>query len=167
MKTAVPSAAAAAQAPARLHWRSLLQWLREDGVIDADSARRTEQRFAAGDSVQHPLVRLASAGLVQQGSAKPLDLEALTEWLARRVGLPYLRIDPLKVDVGRVGEVMSITYAERRRALPLQFGAHEVTIATSEPLDIAWVPEIEAHVRRPVKLVVASPAERARYTTEI
>ncbi len=166
MKTAVPSAAAAAQAPARLHWRSLLQWLREDGVIDADSARRTEQRFAAGDSVQHPLVRLASAGLVQQGSAKPLDLEALTEWLARRVGLPYLRIDPLKVDVGRVGEVMSITYAERRRALPLQFGAHEVTIATSEPLDIAWVPEIEAHVRRPVKLVVASPQELARYTTE-
>ena len=155
-----------ASAPARLHWRTLVQWLHEDGAIDAASARRTEQRFAAGDSVQHPLVRLASAGLVQQGSGKPFDLEALTEWLARRVGLPYLRIDPLKVDVGRVGEVMSITYAERRRALPLQFGAHEVTIATSEPLDIAWVSEIEAHVRRPVKLVVASPQELARYTTE-
>ena len=53
--------------------------------------------------------------------------------------MPYLRIDPLKVDVGRVADVMSISYAERRRALPLQVGLHEVTIATCEPFDIAWV----------------------------
>ena len=165
MKPAVPPAMPTT-APGRLHWRALVQWLHADGVIDAESAQRTEQRFAAGDSAQHPLVRLASAGLVQQGTLKPLDVEALTEWLAKRVGLPYLRIDPLKVDVGRVGEVMSITYAERRRALPLTFGAHEVVIATSEPLDIAWAAEIEAHVRRPVRLVLASPQEIARYTTE-
>jgi general secretion pathway protein E len=56
-----------------------------------------------------------------------------------------MRIDPLKVDVGRVADVMSIQYAERRHALPLSFGLTEVTIATCEPLDIAWVPEIEAH----------------------
>jgi general secretion pathway protein E len=47
----------------------------------------------------------------RQGQA--LDVEALTEWLARRAGLPYLRIDPLKVDVGRVADVMSVAYAER------------------------------------------------------
>ena len=121
MKPAVPPAMPTT-APGRLHWRALVQWLHADGVIDAESAQRTEQRFAAGDSAQHPLVRLASAGLVQQGTLKPLDVEALTEWLARRVGLPYLRIDPLKVDVGRVGEVMSITYAERRHALPIHVG---------------------------------------------
>ncbi|HMU74671.1 MAG TPA: hypothetical protein PKD69_02770 [Elusimicrobiota bacterium] len=33
-----------------------------------------------------------------------------------------MRIDPLKVDVGRVAEVMSINYAERRSALPVQVG---------------------------------------------
>ena len=90
----------------------------------------------------------------------------MTEWLAGRCGLPYLRIDPLRVDVGRVAEVMSITYAERRHALPLTIGLNEVTIATCEPLDVGWVPEIEAHVRKAVKLVVASPLELARYTTE-
>ena len=51
-----------------------------------------------------------------------------------------MRIDPLKVDVGRVADVMSIQYAERRHALPpLTFGLTEVTIATCEPLDVAWV----------------------------
>ena len=77
-----------------------------------------------------------------------------------------MRIDPLRVDVGRVSEIMSITYAERRRALPLNVGLSDVTIATCEPLDLGWVPEIEAHVRKTVKIVVASPADLARYTTE-
>ncbi|MEO7010318.1 MAG: ATPase, T2SS/T4P/T4SS family, partial [Caldimonas sp.] len=144
----------------------LVDWLREDGVISAEDAERTNRRFAGTNSSQHPLVRLASAGLVRLPGTKILDVEDLTEWLARRCNIPYLRIDPLKVDVGRVAEIMSITYAERRHALPLQLGPTEVTIATCEPLDIAWVAEIESHTRKAVKLVLVSPVEIARYTTE-
>jgi general secretion pathway protein E len=150
----------------RLDWRLLLKWLREDQVISAEDAERTGKRFAAGDSAQHPLVRLGAAGLTRKSNGKALDTEALTEWLAKRCRLPYLRIDPLKADVGRVSDIMSISYAERRKALPLQMGASEITIATCEPFDIAWVPEIEAHTRRAVKLVLSNPLEVARYTTE-
>ncbi|CAN5489724.1 GspE/PulE family protein [soil metagenome] len=150
----------------RLELRALLGWLRDDGVITAEEAEATTRRFSNSHSAQHPLVRLGGAGLVRQTDGKPLDVELLTEWLAQRCGMPYLRIDPLKADVGRVAEVMSITYAERRRALPLQMTAIEVTIATCEPLDIAWVGEIEAHTRKPIKLVMVSPPELARYTTE-
>ena len=149
-----------------LDWRRLLKWLRADGIVSGDDAVRTARRFAAGDSAQHPLVRLGSAGLTRIENGRPLDVEALTEWLAGRCGLPYLRIDPLKVDVGRVAEVMSINYAERRRALPIQVGARDVTIATCEPFDLGWVAEIEAHMHKPVRMVVASPVELQRYTTE-
>ena len=150
----------------KLQWRPLLNWLREDDLISAEDADKTARRFAGGNSAQHPLVRLAGADLMRKGSAVPLDVEALTEWLAGRCGLSYLRIDPLRVDVGRVAEIMSITYAERRHALPLSVGLAEVTIATCEPLDLAWVPEIEAHARKSVKIVIVSPLELARYTTE-
>ncbi len=160
--TDLPASAAAGP----LQWRTLLKWLREDQLIESDDAERTKKRFGAGDSAQHPLVRLGAAGLTRKGSGKPLDTEALTEWLAKRCGLPYLRIDPLKVDVGRVADIMSISYAERRRALPIQVGVHEVTIATCEPFDTAWVPEIESVTRRSIKLVLASPLELQRYTTE-
>jgi general secretion pathway protein E len=37
-----------------------------------------------------------------------------------RAGLDYLRIDPLKVDVGKVADTMSAAYAERHRVLPVQ-----------------------------------------------
>ena len=150
----------------RLEWRRLLRWLLEDGLITASDHEQTERRFGNADSVQHPLVRLGSVALSNARTSKVLDTEALTEWLAGRCGLPYLRIDPLKVDVGRVTEVMSITYAERRRALPVQVGLHEVTVATSEPFDLGWVSEIEAHTRKTLRLVVAHPQDLVRYTTE-
>ncbi|MEY4429609.1 MAG: hypothetical protein RLZZ182_2298 [Pseudomonadota bacterium] len=159
-----PQPATAFQGP--LEWRQLVNWLTEDGVISPAQAEQVVQRFSAAHSAQHPLVRLAGLGLTRADNGSALDMEPLTEWLARRVGLPYLRIDPLKVDVARVGELMSISYAERRHALPVQFGLNEVTIATCEPLDVGWIDEILAHTRKSVRLVVASPLELQRYRTE-
>jgi general secretion pathway protein E len=153
----------------KLDWRSLLQWLQNDGLVDAAEAARVRARFGAGDSSQHPLLRLAGANLTDARAAfkgRVLDTEALTEWLAGHVGLAYLRIDPLKVDVGKVADVMSIAYAESRHALPVSVALTEVTVATCEPLDNAWVREIEAHTRKRLRLVVSSPLEIAKYTTE-
>ncbi|WP_284616478.1 GspE/PulE family protein [Aquabacterium humicola] len=166
-----PAAASAPASPSppaaprgRLDWRQLLDWLREDGWVQPADAERVGKRFGAGDSSLPALVRLGRAGL-QRGN-RALDTEALTEWLAGRAKLPYLRIDPLKVDVGRVADVMSVQYAEMRKVLPVNVSVTEVTIATSEPFDTGWVGEIESHARRRVKLVVANPDDIARYTTE-
>ncbi len=151
-------------AGARLDWQRLLEWLREDGWIAGADAARVVKRFGAGASAQHALVRLAGAGLEHGG--RPLDTEALTAWLAERLKMPYLRIDPLKVEVGRVAEVMSQQYAELRRVLPVAVGLSDVTIATAEPFDTDWVTEIESHNRRRVRLVLANPEDIARYTAE-
>ena len=50
---------------------------------------------------------------------KPLSLEVLTQWLADRANLPYLKIDPMKIDVGAVTQVVSHAYANRYRILPV------------------------------------------------
>ncbi len=170
MKTSAAISREASPHTGLLDWRILLRWLHADGWIAAEDVERTMRRFGSGDSRQHPLVRLAGASLERldaaTGERTPLDAEALTRWLAGRSGLPYLRIDPLKADVGRINEVMSVTYAERRHALPVQVGAQDLTIATCEPFDRGWLPEIEAHTKKTVRLVVANPLEIARYTTE-
>ncbi len=132
----------------KLDWKLLLGWLRDDRLISAEDGERVTQRFGAGASSLHALVRLGGAGLVRAGTRRPLDTEALTEWLAERIAAcRYLRIDPLKADVGRVADVMSVHYAESRCALPVQVAATEVVIATAEPFDTGWVAEIEAHTR--------------------
>ena len=150
----------------RLEWRWLLQWLHEDGLMGDAEAARMHSRFGAGDSSQHPLIRLGSANLADARNGRALDTEALTAWLAARLSMPYLRIDPLKVDVARVADVMSVRYAETRRALPVSVTLTEVTVATCEPLDTDWVAEIEAHTKKRLRLVLSHPLELQRYTTE-
>jgi general secretion pathway protein E len=147
-------------------WRRLVEWLSQDGVISEDEARRTIARCSQAESVQHPLVRLAAVAMERAGGGKPLDIESLTQWLAGRAGLDYLRIDPLKVDVGKVADTMSAGYAERHRVLPVQVSGTEVVVATSEPFLTDWVDEVERQSRRTVRRVVSSPHEIHRYTAE-
>jgi len=73
----------------RLDWRMLLRWLSEDGLIGRDDAVRVTQRFGAGDSSLHPLVRLAGA--------------ELTRLVKQRIQLVNLTGHPLGFDAGQFG----------------------------------------------------------------
>ena len=149
-----------------LDWRKLVEWLSEDGVISASEAARTIARCAQVQSAQPPLIRLASVSMTRVSDGKPLDVETMTQWLAGRAGLAYLRIDPLKVDVGKVADTMSAMYAERHKVLPVQVTPSEVVIATSEPFITDWLPEVERQAKRSVRLVVANPLDIAKFTVE-
>ena len=149
-----------------LHWQQVVQWLQADAVISAAEAERTTARCSQAESAQNPLVRLASVAMVRASDGKPLDIEMLTEYLAQRAGLAYLRIDPLRVDVGRVADTMSAVYAERHKVLPVQMGPNELVVATAEPFITDWVAEVERQARRPVRRVVANPLDIQRFTAE-
>ncbi|MFO1244904.1 MAG: ATPase, T2SS/T4P/T4SS family [Ramlibacter sp.] len=149
-----------------LEWRRLVEWLGADGVISPEEASRTVARCAQAESAQHPLVRLASVSMIRTSDGKPLDIEMLAQWLAGRSGLDYLRIDPLKVDVGKVADSMSAAYAERHRVLPVQVTTREVVVATAEPFVTDWVDEVERQSKRAVRRVLANPQDIHRYTAE-
>nr|WP_315465828.1 ATPase, T2SS/T4P/T4SS family [uncultured Rhodoferax sp.] len=149
-----------------LDWRLLVEWLKQDKVISEDEALRTVARCSQAESAQHPLVRLAAVSMRRAADQKPLDIEILTQWLSLRAGLDYLRIDPLKVDVGKVADAMGAAYAERHKILPVVVTPSEITVATAEPFITDWVSEVERQSRRSVKRVVASPQEITRYTAE-
>ncbi|WP_096666771.1 GspE/PulE family protein [Polaromonas sp. AET17H-212] len=149
-----------------MDWRRLVEWLSDDGLISAAEAQRTIARCSQVQSAQHPLIRLASVSMNRVSDGKPLDIETIAQWLAGRAGLGYLRIDPLKVDVGKVADTMSAVYAERHKVLPVQVTPSEVVVATAEPFVTDWVSEVERQAKRSVRLVVANPLEIARYTAE-
>jgi general secretion pathway protein E len=80
--------------------------------------------------------------------------------------MEYLRIDPLKVDVAKVADVMSAAYAERHKVLPVQVTSSEVVVATAEPFVGDWIDEVERQAKRSVRRVVANPQDIHRYTAE-
>jgi general secretion pathway protein E len=116
-----------------LDWRVLVQWLHKDSIISEEEAQRTVARCSLAESAQHPLVRLASVSMRRISDNRALDIETLTQWLATHTGMDYFRIDPLKVDVGKVADAMGAVYAERHRILPVLVTPTEITVATSRP----------------------------------
>jgi general secretion pathway protein E len=149
-----------------LDWRHIVQWLHQDGVITSQEANRTVDRCSKAESAQHPLVRLAAVAITRASDGKPLDMEALTQFLALKAGVDYFRIDPMKVDVSKVAETMSATYAERHGILPVQVLPSHVLIATSQPFIADWVDEVERQAKRSVRIVVASPQDIHKFTAE-
>src|SRR5688572_17606372 len=151
----------------RLTLPEVIDWLVEDGLVDAESAEklRKERRYYRGSS--HPLVIIADQKWKSaQPPHRPLLLEPLTEWLAKRVGMQYLHIDPLKIDFGGVTEVMSSAYATRFRVLPVGVNTKEVVIATAEPWERAWERELQPILKREIRRVIANPADIERYQVE-
>ena len=149
-----------------LDWRRLVEWLSEDGIISPAEAQRTIARCSQVQSAQQPLIRLASVSMTRMSDGKPLDIETMAQWLAGRAGLNYLKIDPLKVEVGKVADAMSAIYAERHKVLPVQVSSSEVVVATSEPFVTDWVTEVERQAKRRVRLVVSNPLDISKYTAE-
>ncbi len=92
----------------RLSLAEILGVLVADGLVvqaDAD-ALLAAQRRKAGEA--HPLAVIAGQKWhSRQQPHRLLGLEELTEWLAGKVELDYLRIDPLKIDFAAVTGVMS------------------------------------------------------------
>ena len=159
------------QPPKPLDLHQLFTWLVADRIVaQADARALYNQALGlqkASAMPMHPLVAVAQARL-QSAKAPhaPLTLDWLTEWVASRSGLPFYRIDPLKIDFTRVADVMSATYAARFGILPVEMTATELTIATADPLWLDWMPEIAKISRREVRLVVASPLDMSQYTAQ-
>ena len=138
-----------------------------DGMVPPVEAERfkQERRYYQGDV--HPLLLIADQHWKQsQPPHRPLDLEALTQWLARWSGLDYFHIDPLKINFSAVTEVMSSAYATRFRILPVEVRPHEVVIATAEPFQRAWEDELKPILRKEIRRVISNPEDIARYQVE-
>jgi general secretion pathway protein E len=167
MQQAVNTSKSAALAERRLTLGEVLDWLVEDGLVGAPAAEelKKERRYYRGS--QHPLVIVADQKWRQATPpGKVMTLEALTEWLAKRVGLGYLHIDPLKIDFAGVTEIMSSAYATRFRILPVGVTAKEAVIATAEPGVREWEKELAPIIRREIRRVIANPLDIERYQVE-
>ncbi|MDO8206917.1 MAG: GspE/PulE family protein [Gallionella sp.] len=145
---------------------SILHWLVDDGaVMPADA-----EKLIRGHKSErvHPLVVIGEQNwhsLVPPG--KLLTVESLTDWLAARIGMPYFHVDPLKLNFAGIANIVSKSYAERLKIMPLNVSDGEVTIATAEPFLTDWVVELERILNLKVTLVLASPLDINHYLPEI
>jgi general secretion pathway protein E len=151
----------------KLDLREVLNDLVADQLVSREEADRlaSDRRFSRSDA--HPLVVIAEQKWKDpRQPRKLLHLELLTEWLAEKAGLPYLHIDPFKIDFAAVTKVMSNAYAERYRILPVGVNGREATIATCEPHMREWEEPLKQVLRLDIKRVIANPLDIRSYLVE-
>ena len=157
--------------PKRIDLQQIFTWLVHDGIVSKAEAKKhytqAQSLMRNATIAMHPLTAAAQCKL--QSTHPPhrlLTLDWLTEWMAGKVGLPFFRIDPLKIDFTHVADVMSANYAARFHILPVELTPTELTVATAEPDVTEWEAEISRLSRRKIKLVIANPLDIAQYTSQ-
>ena len=135
----------------RLELHQLLPALVDGKLITPEVAQRLSALPAS--NTQHPLESIAALGP---------NLETLTEWLAQHAGQPYLRIDPLRIDVATVVPLMSHAFAQRHAILAVAVDAQTVTVASAQPHVTSWEAGLAQVLKRSIKRVVANPQDITR-----
>jgi general secretion pathway protein E len=168
MKTLPQPATVKDPASAGLEIRRLLEDLIAGKWLERSEAKRVLAVCRLRDPAKvHPLVAIADQRPADaRNPGRTLTLEFLVSWLAGRAGMPYERIDPLKINAGEVTGLISQSYAARRRILPLRVTDDYVVVATADPDASEWEHELRQMLRRDIRRVLANPLDIDRYIAE-
>jgi len=154
----------------RLSLKEVLDELVADGLVDTADVERSGLNVKTDRGQLHPLVVIANKKLHQlHPPHQALSLELLTGWLAGKAGLPYLRIDPLKLDIAAVERLLpfvSYEYAARYQILPVAVNDDRVVFATAEPWLTEWQNVLRQILRRDIERVITNPLDINRYQLE-
>ncbi|MFD2366524.1 GspE/PulE family protein [Pseudoduganella sp. GCM10020061] len=167
---ATPTRTSRSARPA-LDLQTIFSWLLADGIVEKANVKAN---FAQAQGIlrnavgsMHPLTAVAQCKLTSAlAPHRLLTLDVLSEWFAAKVSLPFVRIDPLRIDFTKVADVMSAGYAARFNILPLDLTSSTLTVATADPFATEWVGEIEKVSRRKVEMTIANPLDISQYISQ-
>ncbi|CAM3818932.1 putative type II secretion system protein HxcR [Pseudomonas reidholzensis] len=114
----------------------------------------------ASEPPEHPLEAIATLALAdRQHPGQRLDLDTLCQWLADKVGQPFLRIDPLQLDLAQISGLIPRGFANRHGILAVAVDAHSVTVASAQPYQREWEADLTRSLGKAVRRVLASPVQ--------
>jgi len=151
----------------KLNHKLVLKAMFKDQMISIAEAKRIDNNLiqASNDST-HPLSGISRCLPTHNITGDKITLEALSEWFADRIDVPYFVIDPLKIDIGPVTSVVAPQYAKQHGILAVATSQDSVTLAVMNPLDLSWKNSLETILRKEIRVVFANPKDVERYISE-
>lgn len=164
---------------------SLLEILFSEGLLNEDQIRTIKSKEVLQRSkilksktqgVRHNIVDQSFISLIDiieslkitspMCNGKVVTSDVIMPAVARHLNLPFLKIDPLKLDYEVVTQVISRPYAIKHQVVPVALADNTLTVATSDPFDkeaIDWIERVSGHN---VEVAVATKADVMKIITE-
>ena len=145
---------------------------RQEITVTQDGVRKrlvkalpgTDQRKRI-DSVT-PAEIVAAMRLTGQDE-RPLDEDRIMRTVAAMAGLPYRKIDPLKLDHALITETMTRAFARHHVCVPLAKGEAGITFSIDNPFDQDLMHQLSQLVGGKVRFVVSAKHDVLRVIAEI
>ncbi len=124
-------------------------------------------RPASGEHGVHPAEVIARMKVPVLGDpSNQIGERLVMHMLAQKTGVPFVDLDPLKLDAKLAPQVLSRPFARRHGALVIAADDKSVTLAVGDPFDHRLTDDVVTLVRRAPKLVLAQPSEIQRLITD-
>jgi len=159
---------------------SLLSVLDEAGVINDEQSREIRSKAPSmkakigrsrdhwpGPSNDVSPAEVIGAFAIRAQDDKILDEDRVQETFAESIGLPYVKIDPLKMNAKLVTTLLPRAFARKYVVLPLSEKGDVVQVAVDNPFNIQLVDDLRATTGKDVVLSVSSKTDILAMITDI
>ncbi len=87
---------------------------------------------------------------------KRVDEDCIAESLAKASSLPYLKLDPLRLDSNLLAKTLSRPVVKRHVAIPLEREGDSLRVAITDPFDSMLLETLASSIQAPLTYVVSS-----------
>ena len=162
-----------------------MEILFDQGLLDEDQIRNIKSREALQRSkilksktqgTRHNIVDQSFISLIDiieslritcpKTGGKAVTSDTIMTAVARHFNLPFLKIDPLKLDYEVVTQIISRPYAIKHQIVPIALSNNTLTVATSDPFDTEAIDWLERGTGHKVEVVVTTKADIMKIITE-
>jgi general secretion pathway protein E len=102
-----------------------------------------------------------------QRDAELIDEDKATRVVAEAAGIPYRKIDPLKLDAALITRTLSRPFARRHAVLPLERRGGLLVVATANPFDQELFENLRGLTGMEIEPVLAAPSDIHRAIAEV
>lgn len=113
-----------------------------------------------------PAEVISSLNLKIPGTDKLLTEDAITEAIADEIGMPYLKIDPLKLNLDIVTSYIPRPFAQRYLVVPVGEENKIVKLAVADPFNLEAVESLKSSKKMKVSLVLSSKSDILKIVRE-
>ncbi len=119
-------------------------------------------------AVISPIEVLASFNFADaRREAEVVDEDKATQAVAQAVGVPYRKIDPLKLDAQLITRTLSRPFARRHAVLPLERNAAALVVASANPFDRELFESLRGLTGSEIEPVLSSPSDIHRAIAQV
>jgi len=131
-----------------------------------ESFYSTRRRHIISESVSPSEVIASLNVILDANGGKTLTEDMITEAVANEAGMPYKKIDPLKLNLDVVTSYIPRPFAQKYLIVPLEEKGGVLTIAVADPFNLEGVESLKTTVKLKFNLVLSSKSDILKIVRE-